>query len=146
MDNGKAQGRPLRDLVAEVAAAYLNKAEVGVAEIPQVIDLIWRSLGAIPPPAPAISSAPASPGRRPRPTPEQVLASITPEALISFEDGRRYQLLARHLLRRGLTPQQYREKWGLPADYPMIAPTLRAQRSEIAKRRLRVPAPVEHVS
>ncbi len=59
--------------------------------------------------------------------------SITPETLISFEDGRPYKTLKRHLAGRGLTPEQYRQKWGLPADYPMVSPNYSAARSQMAK-------------
>ena len=59
--------------------------------------------------------------------------TITPEFLISLEDGKRYKSLKRHLSGRGLTPEQYRTKWGLPRDYPMTAPDYAAKRSELAK-------------
>ena len=59
--------------------------------------------------------------------------SITPDHLVSFEDGKRYKTLRRHLSVRGLTPQTYREKWGLPVDYPMAAPAYSQQRSELAR-------------
>lgn len=67
------------------------------------------------------------------PTQDEVRRSITPEALVSFEDGRPYKLLTRHLARRGLTPAAYRAKWGLPFDYPMTAPRLSAIRTAVAK-------------
>ena len=59
--------------------------------------------------------------------------TITPDHLISLEDGRRYKSLKRHLAGRGLTPAQYREKWGMPKDYPMVAPNYAKQRSDLAK-------------
>lgn len=59
--------------------------------------------------------------------------SVTPDYLISLEDGKRYKSLKRHLGGRGLTPQQYRQKWGLPEDYPMVAANYAARRSELAK-------------
>ncbi len=59
--------------------------------------------------------------------------SITADALISFEDGRPYKILKRHLASRGLTPASYREKHGLPPDYPMVAPNYSAARSQLAK-------------
>jgi predicted transcriptional regulator len=63
----------------------------------------------------------------------QVKKSITPDSLISFEDGKPYKTLRRHLATRGLTPEQYRDKWGLPADYPMVSPNYSAARSAMAK-------------
>ncbi|MDB5454075.1 MAG: MucR family transcriptional regulator, partial [Caulobacteraceae bacterium] len=63
----------------------------------------------------------------------QVRRSITPDALISFEDGKPYKQLKRHLSTAGLTPVSYREKWGLPPDYPMVAASYSAVRSALAK-------------
>ena len=65
--------------------------------------------------------------------PVSIKKSVTPDFLISLEDGRRYKSLKRHLKGRGLSPEQYREKWGLPRDYPMVAPNYAKQRSELAK-------------
>ena len=62
-----------------------------------------------------------------------VRKSVTPDFLISLEDGKPYKSLKRHLTRLGLTPQAYREKWGLPPDYPMVAANYALQRSELAK-------------
>jgi predicted transcriptional regulator len=66
-------------------------------------------------------------------SPAKIRASIKPDALISFEDGRSYRTLKRHLTTKGLTPAEYREKWGLPKHYPMVAPNYSAARSELAK-------------
>jgi predicted transcriptional regulator len=66
-------------------------------------------------------------------TPARVRKSITVEALFSFEDGEAYRSLKRHLTARGLTPQDYRLKWGLPSDYPMVCPAYSAARSEFAR-------------
>ena len=64
----------------------------------------------------------------------QFARSITPEFLICLEDGKRFKSMRRHLAGLGLTPEQYREKWNLPADYPMVAPNYAAQRSAMAKK------------
>ena len=69
--------------------------------------------------------------RRPR---CQIRRSIAPEFLICLDDGKRFKPLLRHLAGLGLTPAQYREKWNLPSDYPMVAPKYAAQRSELAKK------------
>ena len=66
-------------------------------------------------------------------TPAQIKKSITPDHLISFEDGKPYKTLRRHLTLRGLSPEAYRAKHGLPADYPMTSATYSAQRSELAR-------------
>lgn len=69
-----------------------------------------------------------------RPTPDAIRRSITETHLISFEDGKPYAMLKRHLSARGMTPEEYREKWGLAADYPMVAPHFTAKRSKLAVR------------
>lgn len=68
-------------------------------------------------------------------TPAQIQRSISPDALMSFEDGRSYKTLRPHLARLGLTPEAYREKWGLPPNYPMVAQTYSDQRSARARKR-----------
>ncbi|HEY1426274.1 MAG TPA: MucR family transcriptional regulator [Caulobacteraceae bacterium] len=123
----------LRDLVAEVAAAYFANSHVSVADISTVIAEIAKSLGAVAEgDAPATAAEEVTPAT-PKLTAAQVRRSITPAALISFEDGRPYKTLRRHLAVKGLTPEQYREKWGLPKDYPMVAANYSAARSQMAK-------------
>ena len=68
-----------------------------------------------------------------RATPAQIRKSVTPDALISFIDGKPYKTLRRHLTLRGLTPEQYRAKWGLAPDYPMTSASYSEQRSELAR-------------
>lgn len=121
-------GQNLQSLVAEVAAAYFANSHVSVAEISTVIGEIAKSLGAV-----GESAAPATetieePTATPKLTTAQIRRSITPAALISFEDGRPYKTLRRHLAVKGLTPEQYREKWGLPTIrwwQPTTAPRVR---------------------
>ncbi len=131
----------LRELVAEVAAAYFSNSPVSTAEIPNVINQIAISLAGIggsievkstdETSAPAIASAGEAPPVT-KPSIAQARKSITPEALISFEDGKPYKTLKRHLSSRGLTVEEYRSKWGLPADYPMVSPNYSASRSAMA--------------
>src|SRR6202007_2140384 len=66
-------------------------------------------------------------------TPSQIRKSITPDAIFSFEDSKPYKTLRRHLAVRGLTPEQYRDKWGLPKDYPMVAPAYSEARAAMAR-------------
>lgn len=126
---------PLQELVAEVAAAYFSNAHVNPSEIGNVIQQIAASLagvsGASESAAPEAAAEPVPETRKL--TPGQVRKSITPDALISFEDGKSYKTLKRHLATHGLTPQAYREKWGLPKDYPMVSATYSAARSSLAK-------------
>src|SRR6201996_227603 len=130
----------LRELVSDVAAAYFSNTHVAPTEISGVLDQIAARLGAIGGAFSPVSaegpgtayeqgiSAPAS-----RPTAAQIRQSVKPDGIVSFEDGRSYKTLRRHLSRLGLTPGQYRQKWGLPTDYPMVAPNLSAIRSELAR-------------
>jgi len=122
----------LRDLVADVAAAYFSNSHVNPTDIPQVIAQIAGSLAAVGAPQ-AEAQAGDGANERAKATPAQVRKSITPDALISFEDGKSYKTLKRHLTLKGLTPAEYRERWGLPRDYPMTAPSYSARRSELAR-------------
>lgn len=122
----------LPELVANVAAAYLSNSHVTVSEIGAVIHEVSIALSRVG--AAASEPAPATNGERPRrASAAQVRGSIRDDGLVSFEDGRLYKTLKRHLSLRGLTPAQYREKWGLPLDYPTTAPSYSARRSELAK-------------
>lgn len=140
MARGDYQSDNLRELVAEVAAAYFGRSPVDSAEVSGVISQIASSLEAIGLPASRTGesnreqdevSACVRPASQLNPV--QVRKSITPDALISFEDGKPYRTLRLHLASRGLTPEAYREKWGLPTDYPMVAPNYSAVRSQMAK-------------
>jgi len=115
-------------LTAGIIEAYLGKNGVGVVELPGLIQSVHgalRGLGA--PAAPAASETPKA-------TAAAIRKSVTPEALISFEDGRPYKTLKRHLTTRGLTIGDYKAKWGLPDSYPSTAPQYSAQRSAMAKQ------------
>jgi predicted transcriptional regulator len=125
--------RPLQELVAEVATAYFTNTLVAPDRIGEVMSAITQGLIAADPGS--VRSPAATPSGHAPLTPEQIRQSITPEALISFEDGKQYKLLRRHLRNRSLTPSQYRAKWGLPPDYPMVAPACSARRSAVARGR-----------
>jgi len=122
----------VKEMVAEVAAAYFSNSHVPQAEISNVIREIATALSSVGQAARTSESEPAAEAPATA-TPAQVRRSITPAALISFEDGKPYKTLKRHLTTRGMTPDQYREKWGLPRDYPMVAPNYSAARSRMAK-------------
>ena len=115
-------------LTADVVAAYVANNKVSVEELSGLIASVHSALaGAGQPEAPTEPEAPKA-------SPAQIRKSITPDALVSFEDGKPYKTLKRHLTLRGLTMDQYREKWGLPADYPMVAPNYAEQRRSLAKK------------
>jgi predicted transcriptional regulator len=120
-------GREIIDLVADVVAAYVTNNTIQVRELPDLIASVHASLTS------------AASGKAPEPESEPLVPavpikkSITPDYLISLEDGRKYKTLKRHLGGLGLTPDEYRTKWGLKSDYPMVAPSYAARRSELAK-------------
>ena len=120
----------LKKIVGQVAAAYFGNSHVTPAEIPGIIIQVANSLAAVGAPA---AETPAAPEPLPKLTSVQVRKSITRDALISFEDNKPYKTLRRHLSVKGLTPDDYRSKWGLPKDYPMVAPAYSEARSNMAK-------------
>jgi predicted transcriptional regulator len=131
-----AQDDHLRDLVAEVAAAYFSNSHVSPSDIPAVVQQIASSLAAVGAPAAEpeeAASAAVEEHAQKKLTPGQIRKSITHEGLISFEDGKFYKTLKRHLTTKGLTLADYRAKWGLPKDYPSVAPAYSAARSAMAK-------------
>jgi len=122
-----------RELVAQVASSYFSNSHVAPAEIPTILNQIASTLGAVGP-SPAVETPTAEEVPAPaRPTAAQIRKSITHDALISFEDNRPYRTLRRHLAARGLTVEEYRAKWGLPDDYPVIAAAYSAKRSQLAR-------------
>jgi predicted transcriptional regulator len=135
MDEPHAEdsSQSLRNLVAEVAAAYFANSHVGPTEIPSVISQIATSLASVGQLGEAAGAKADGENVRPLLTRAQIRKSITPDALISFEDHKPYKTLRRHLATHGLTPDDYRAKWGLPADYPMVAQSYSAARSQLAK-------------
>ena len=114
------------ELTADIVSAYLGKNTIRPEELPQLINAVHAALSNV--------------GKAQAPTPERHeppmswKKAIKPDYIISFEDGRQYKSLKRHLGGRGLTPEAYREKWGLPRDFPMVAPNYSAARSAMAKR------------
>ena len=121
----------LRALVAKVAESYFANVHVPASEIPGVIAQIATSLAGVGQGGGVETEQLGS--DQPKLTRAQIRKSITHDALVSFEDGKSYKTLRRHLATRGLTPADYRAKWGLPADYPMVAPAYSEARSQLAK-------------
>ena len=103
---------------------YVAKNHIQTSELPQLIASVHEGLKKVAKPAP-------EPEKHEPPVP--INKTIRPDYIISLEDGRRYKSLKRHLSSRGLTPEQYRKKWGLRADYPMVAANYAKARSELAK-------------
>ncbi|MGO9401273.1 MAG: MucR family transcriptional regulator [Xanthobacteraceae bacterium] len=116
-------------LTANIVSAYVSNNTVSSAEIPALISQVYSALMRISNGAhvatPAEPLKPAVPIKR----------SITPEYLVCLEDGKKFKSLKRHLRTQyNMTPDQYRAKWNLPADYPMVAPNYAAARSQLAKQ------------
>ncbi|MER2267645.1 MucR family transcriptional regulator [Methylobacterium oxalidis] len=116
------------ELAAEIVAAYVSNNPVPVAELPALIGNVHQALNGL-----ASGTTQAVAEEVEKPAPEQVRKSITPDALISFIDGKPYKTLKRHLSTHGLDPYSYRQRYGLPNDYPMVAASYAAQRFELAK-------------
>ncbi|HWU14829.1 MAG TPA: MucR family transcriptional regulator [Caulobacter sp.] len=122
----KAQERAA-EIAARVLCAYLRRNLVPPDDLPGLTARTYAALEAVLAPLPR-----AEPIRRP--SPEAIAASVTPDAIVSFENGRRYRSLRRHLKQQGLTEAQYRAKWGLPDDYPLVARSFSDLRSQAARR------------
>ena len=117
------------ELTADLVSAYVSNNAVRPTDLPELISTIHSTLGALS----NGGAGQANEDQVEKPTAAQIKKSLTHDALISFEDGKPYKTLRRHLTLRGLTPEAYREKYGLPRDYPMTSPGYSAQRSDLAR-------------
>lgn len=117
----------LLSLTVDIVANYLQANKMAQADLPGLIATVHAALG-------SAGTVEAVEPETARATPAQIRRSIRPEGLVSFEDGRPYKTLRRHLTTRGLTVAEYKAKWGLPADYPTTAPDYSAKRSAMAKQ------------
>lgn len=117
----------LIDLSTEIVSAYVSHNALSVTDLPKLIADVHTALQGLrsaAPPEPAEELKPAVPVRK----------SVAPDFIICLEDGKKFKSLKRHLRTHyNLSPEEYREKWGLPADYPMVAPNYSATRSRLAK-------------
>ncbi|WP_246750831.1 MucR family transcriptional regulator [Methylorubrum rhodesianum] len=118
----------LVELTADIVAAYISNNSLPATELPAFLTAIHGAVRELRSP-----SAPAERKVDPA-TPSQIRNSITYDALISFEDGKPYKTLKRHLTKVGLSPDEYRRKWGLPRDYPLVAASYSATRSALARK------------
>ena len=113
-------------IAADIVAAYVSNNPLPVGELPKLIGDIHAALKGIGTPAtePVVKQEPAV----------SIKKSVTPDFLICLEDGKKFKSLKRHLQHFNLTLDQYRQKWNLPADYPMVAPNYAQKRSDFAKK------------
>lgn len=126
--NDADTGADILGMTTDIVSAYVSNNKVEASALPGMIAAIHGALSATT--APVIEEVVETVAR---PTASQIRKSITDDFLISFEDGKQYKSMKRSLAIKGLTPAEYREKWGLPADYPMVAPAYAAARSAMAK-------------
>jgi len=116
------------ELTAEIVSAYVSNNTVAASEMPALINQVHQALlrvggGSVEAPAEQLKPAIA------------VKRSVNPDYIVCLEDGKKFKSLKRHLRTQyNMSPEQYREKWGLPPDYPMVAPNYAAARSELAKQ------------
>jgi len=121
------QGDMLR-MATEIVAAYVRNNTVAANQVPDVINTVYAALQ-------ALNGKPAeAPSEPPKPA-VSVRRSVMPDHIVCLEDGKKLKMLKRHLRAAyNMTPEEYRAKWGLPADYPMVAPNYAQQRSAFAKK------------
>jgi predicted transcriptional regulator len=114
-------------LTAEIVSAYVSNNAVPSADIPSLINQVHSALL-------RVSSGQGEPMSEPLKPAVPVKRSINPDFIVCLEDGKKFKSLKRHLRTQySMTPEQYRDKWGLPADYPMVAPNYAVTRSKLAK-------------
>jgi len=127
MSEKNSNAGDLLRMTADVAAAYLSNNPLPTSQLTEVIRTIYTSLQALDRP-----DGVAMTSQRPL---VPIKKSVTPDYIVCLEDGKKLKMLKRHLRTAyGMTPEAYRAKWGLPADYPMVAPNYAEQRSAFAKR------------
>jgi predicted transcriptional regulator len=116
------------ELAADIVSAYVSNNSVAANDLPALIGDIHAALQ-------RVSKGEVEPSAEPLKPAVPLKKSVSPEFIICLEDGKKFKSLKRHLRTQyNMTPEQYREKWGLPADYPMVAPNYAAARSALAKQ------------
>lgn len=123
--------KSLLEMTAAIVAAHLGHTTVPVGEIRALVTQVHATLAAL---AGGGGDAASLPAERPQPA-VSIRKSVLPDHIVCLEDGKKLKMLKRHLKSAyNLSPEQYRERWGLPADYPMVAPKYAEQRSKLAKQ------------
>ena len=126
MPDNQAAEETLLTLTADIVAAHVSNNSVAVNDLPNLIQNVHAALN-------AISGASSAPEAKPEPK-VSIRSSIKPDYIVCLEDGKKLKMLKRHLMTHyNMTPDQYRQKWGLNADYPMVAPNYAEQRRTLAK-------------
>ena len=118
----------LIELTSQIVSAYVSHNPVPVAELPRLIERVYATLS-------EIEGAPAAEPKSELKPAVAVRKSVTEDHIVCLEDGKKFKSLKRHLRTRyDMSPEEYREKWSLPADYPMVAPNYARQRSDLARK------------
>ena len=126
MNDNQGAEDTLLTLTADIVAALVSNNSVAVNDLPNLIQNVHGALT-------SISSSSSAPEARPEPK-VSIRSSIKPDYIVCLEDGKKQKMLKRHLMtNHGMTPDEYRQKWGLAADYPMVAPNYAEQRRTLAK-------------
>lgn len=117
----------LLSLTTQIVSAYVSNNTVAIPDLPNLIAQLYKTLSGVG------TETPQAP-ERPQPA-VPIKKSVTPEYIVCLEDGKELKMLKRHLKTAyDMTPEDYRERWGLPQDYPMVAPNYAKQRSKLAKQ------------
>ena len=124
---GRSGSLDVLGMTARIVSAHVSNNPVDAGDVPALIGEVYRSLAGMGQELAAVATG------RPEPA-VPVKKSIQPDHLVCLEDGKKLKMLKRHLKTAyGMSPEQYRERWGLPADYPMVAPSYSSRRSSLAK-------------
>ncbi|BDL41893.1 MucR family transcriptional regulator [Methylorubrum extorquens] len=116
-------------ITADIVTAYVSRNSIRASELPNLLVQVHGAFTSL-----SIAPSVEASSEVEKPTPAQIRKSITPDALISFVDGKPYRTLKRHLSVHGLSVNEYRTRYGLPSDYPSVAPNYSAARSALAKQ------------
>ncbi len=128
MDNPQSDmNETLITLTSDIVAAHVSNNSVAVGDLPVLISNVFQALSGLSNEEPAAAPAPEPA--------VSVRASVKHDHIVCLEDGKKLKMLKRHLATRyNMTPEQYRQRWNLPADYPMVAPAYAEKRRELAKK------------
>ncbi|CAO3416838.1 MucR family transcriptional regulator [Azospirillum sp. YIM B02556] len=126
MSNG-SPSNALLSLTTEIVAAHVSNNTVSLTDLPTLIEQVYKSLA-------NVGTEPVVAEERPQPA-VPIKKSVTPDYIVCLEDGKKLKMLKRHLKTAyNMTPEEYRDRWSLPTDYPMVAPNYARQRSSLAKQ------------
>ncbi len=119
--------RDLLEQTSRIVSAHVSNNTVAAGDLPDLIRQVYGTLA-------SLGERPQAPSERPVPA-VPIRRSVMPDHIVCLEDGKKLKMLRRHLKTAyNMTPEEYRERWSLPADYPMVAPNYAAQRSELARK------------